>query len=78
MGGGVAANHGLRDRMSAEIAKLPKADQPKVILPDIKLCGDNAAMIAFRAKSLYENGVRDTFSCKPFPALSENHFLPHP
>ena len=53
MGGGVAANHGLRDRMSAEIAKLPKSDQPKVILPDIKLCGDNAAMIGAAAYNLY-------------------------
>ena len=46
-----------------------------IVIPDLQFCGDNAAMIAFRAKSLYENGVRDTLSCKPFPALNENHFL---
>ncbi|KWU07076.1 hypothetical protein AEL97_11925 [Lactobacillus crispatus] len=56
MGGWVAANHGLRDRMSAEIAKLTKADQPKVSLPDIKWCGDNAAMIGAAAYNLYNNG----------------------
>ncbi len=36
---------------------------------------DYSTMIAFRAKSLFESGVRDTLTCKPFPALSENHFL---
>jgi N6-L-threonylcarbamoyladenine synthase len=46
-----------------------------IVIPDLQFCGDNAAMIAFRGKSLYESGVRDTLSCKPFPSLSENHFL---
>jgi len=69
--GGVAANAYLK----SEITKLAEKYKKKVVIPDLQFCGDNAAMIAFRAKSLYENGVRDTLSCKPFPALSENHFL---
>lgn len=72
--GGVAANNYLK----SEITKLAENYKKGIVIPDLQFCGDNAAMIAFRAKSLYENGVRDTFSCKPFPALSENHFLPHP
>jgi len=69
--GGVAANAYLK----SEIIKLAENYKKNVVIPDLQFCGDNAAMIAFRAKSLYECGVRDTLSCKPFPALSENHFL---
>ncbi|MGO1641825.1 MAG: tRNA (adenosine(37)-N6)-threonylcarbamoyltransferase complex transferase subunit TsaD [Lactobacillus amylovorus] len=69
MGGGVAANHGLRDRMSAEIAKLPKQDQPKVILPDIKLCGDNAAMIGAVAYNLYNDGQFADLTLNADPSL---------
>ena len=69
MGGGVAANHGLRDRMSAEIAKLPKQDQPKVILPDIKLCGDNAAMIGAAAYNLYNDGQFADLTLNADPSL---------
>ena len=69
--GGVAANNFLK----LEIIKLAEKYKKNVVIPDIQFCGDNAAMIAFRGKSLYESGVSDTLSCKPFPALSENHFL---
>ncbi|MBK7229452.1 MAG: tRNA (adenosine(37)-N6)-threonylcarbamoyltransferase complex transferase subunit TsaD [Ignavibacteriales bacterium] len=69
--GGVAANAFLK----SEITKLAEKYKKNVVIPDLQFCGDNAAMIAFRGKSLYESGVRDTLSCKPFPALSENHFL---
>lgn len=69
--GGVAANAYLK----LEILKLAEKYKKNVVIPDLQFCGDNAAMIAFRAKSLYDNGIRDTLSCKPFPALSENHFL---
>ena len=47
LAGGVAANMGLRDRLQAEIAQL--TEQPKVIIPPIRLCGDNAAMIGAAA-----------------------------
>ncbi len=69
--GGVAANSYLK----SEITKLAEQFNKLLVIPDLQFCGDNAAMIAFRAKSLYENGVRDTLSCKPFPALSSDHFL---
>lgn len=69
--GGVAANALLK----AEITRLAEKYKKSVVIPDLQFCGDNAAMIAFRGKSLYDNGVRDTLSCKPFPALSDNHFL---
>jgi N6-L-threonylcarbamoyladenine synthase len=69
--GGVAANAHLK----SEITKIAEKNKKSIVIPDLQFCGDNAAMIAFRGKSLYENGVRDTLSCKPFPALSENHFL---
>lgn len=54
MGGGVAANLGLRERMEKEISKLK--DKPKVVLPPLKLCGDNAAMIGAAAYNLYQEG----------------------
>jgi len=69
--GGVAANAHLK----SEITNLAEKYKKNVVIPDLQFCGDNAAMIAFRGKSLYNSGVRDTLSCKPFPALSENHFL---
>lgn len=54
MGGGVAANLGLRERMDQEIGAL--ANPPKVILPPLKLCGDNAAMIGAAAYNQYLEG----------------------
>jgi N6-L-threonylcarbamoyladenine synthase len=69
--GGVAANLLLK----SEVTKLANQYGKSIVIPDLEFCGDNAAMIAFRGKSLYESGVRDTLSCKPFPSLSEKHFL---
>lgn len=69
--GGVAANSHLKSEMTKIAEKYKKI----LVVPDLQFCGDNAGMIAFRGKSLYESGVRNTLSCKPFPALSENHFL---
>lgn len=68
--GGVAANKLLR--YEAEV--LARKYNIKLVIPSLQYCGDNAAMIAFRAKSLYEAGVRDSLSCKPFPGLSSDHF----
>lgn len=69
MGGGVAANHGLRDRMSQEIAALPAKIRPKVILPDLKLCGDNAAMIGAAAYNLYNEGKFADMTLNADPSL---------
>ena len=43
--GGVAANQGLRERLAAEIQDV------KVIIPPLRLCGDNAGMIAYASVS---------------------------
>ncbi|AXY24682.1 tRNA (adenosine(37)-N6)-threonylcarbamoyltransferase complex transferase subunit TsaD [Suicoccus acidiformans] len=51
LAGGVAANSGLRQGLQAML----KADFPKLqlIIPDLKLCGDNAAMIGATAHQHY-------------------------
>ena len=41
--GGVAANQGLRERLAEEITDVD------VVIPPLRLCGDNAGMIALAA-----------------------------
>ena len=43
--GGVAANQGLRERLASDITDV------KVIIPPLRLCGDNAGMIAYASVS---------------------------
>lgn len=69
MGGGVAANKGLRERMATEIDKLSANDQPKVIMPSLKLCGDNAAMIGAAAYNLYNAGEFADMTLNADPSL---------
>lgn len=69
--GGVAANALLKE----ESIKLAEEYDKKIVIPSLEFCGDNAAMIAFRAKTLYENGIVHNLDYKPFPALDENSFL---
>ena len=69
LGGGVAANHGLRYRLAEEIEKLPADIKPKVILPDLKLCGDNAAMIGAAAYNLYQAGKFSDENLNADPSL---------
>jgi N6-L-threonylcarbamoyladenine synthase len=52
MAGGVAANSHLRKRLFA----LAKEKGVKLFIPDISLCGDNAAMIAAQAYHEYKTG----------------------
>lgn len=68
--GGVAANAKLRN----EITMLSKKYDKKIIIPSFEFCGDNAAMIAFRGKSLFEAGRKDSLNVKPYPSLGENYF----
>jgi N6-L-threonylcarbamoyladenine synthase len=68
--GGVAANAKLRN----EITMLSKKYSKKIIIPSFEFCGDNAAMIAFRGKSLFETGRQDSLNAKPYPSLGENYF----
>ena len=68
--GGVAANKKLRD----EMRKLSSRYGKKIVIPDNEFCGDNAAMIAFRGKTLFEAGIRHNLNVKPYPSLGENYF----
>lgn len=64
--GGVAANRGLRDRLSSlcEEAELP------LLIPPNKLCTDNAAMIAAAADLKWRRGEYSSLDLKAEPILS--------
>ncbi|QVK18770.1 tRNA (adenosine(37)-N6)-threonylcarbamoyltransferase complex transferase subunit TsaD [Mycoplasmatota bacterium] len=57
--GGVAANSGLRKRLHEEIKSFPDI---KLIIPPLKYCTDNAAMIAVAGTFSYLNGQKDDLS----------------
>jgi len=57
--GGVAANSGLRARLHEEIKKYPHI---QLIIPPLKYCTDNAAMIGVAGTFSYLNGTRDDLS----------------
>ncbi|HEM3707598.1 TPA: tRNA (adenosine(37)-N6)-threonylcarbamoyltransferase complex transferase subunit TsaD [Streptococcus suis] len=65
--GGVAANQGLRERLVAEITDV------EVIIPPLRLCGDNAGMIALAAVSEYnkENIAGWNLNAKPSLAFPQ-------
>ncbi len=69
--GGVAANKLLRE----ESVKLSQKYNLKLVIPHFEYCGDNAAMIAFRAEALYQSAFREDLNCKPFPGLNKHHFM---
>ena len=54
VGGGVAANSGLRRELQAAAAN----HDLKVLFPPLKYCTDNAAMIACAAVEHFEKGER--------------------
>ncbi|MBD3348238.1 MAG: tRNA (adenosine(37)-N6)-threonylcarbamoyltransferase complex transferase subunit TsaD [Candidatus Eisenbacteria bacterium] len=58
IGGGVAANTVLRDRLTEESASRAL----NVVVPPRSLCTDNGAVIAAVGHSLLERGVRDDYS----------------
>lgn len=68
--GGVAANSLLKE----EATKLAASYNKKIVIPSLQFCGDNAAMIAYRAETLYNNGIKHKLNFKPFPSLDENSF----
>ena len=57
--GGVAANQTIRQRLE-QVATEAGAE---FIAPPLRLCTDNAAMIAFAGAELYALGARDDLSC---------------
>ncbi|NQG19449.1 tRNA (adenosine(37)-N6)-threonylcarbamoyltransferase complex transferase subunit TsaD [Streptococcus suis] len=62
--GGVAANQGLRERLAAEITDV------EVIIPPLRLCGDNAGMIALAAVSEYNKGNFAGWELNAKPSLA--------
>lgn len=62
--GGVAANQGLRERLAQEITEWP------VIIPPLRLCGDNAGMIALAAAVEYQKGNLAGMDLNAKPSLT--------
>ena len=62
--GGVAANQGLRERLAAEIQDIP------VLIPPLRLCGDNAGMIALAGAIERDKGPRADLELNAKPSLA--------
>ena len=62
--GGVAANQGLRERLAQEITDIP------VLIPPLRLCGDNAGMIALAGAIAYQQGQRADWDLNAKPSLA--------
>lgn len=74
MAGGVAANSGLRARFQQEIA----AQTPDVdfVVPPLRLCADNGAMIGAAAHVFYHQGIRADGHLNAKPGLSFDYMTP--
>lgn len=67
LAGGVAANRGLREVLSAKMAQeLPDVE---VLIPPLSLCGDNAAMIGAAAYSEYRKKNFAGYDLNAHPGL---------
>lgn len=66
LAGGVAANKGLRDRLSKEFIQL---DNIKLTIPPLSLCTDNAAMIAAAGTISFEKGKQSDYTMNGNPGL---------
>jgi len=66
LGGGVVANKKLRE----DINSAAKKKGIRVVLPSFNLCTDNARMIAYRGKILYEKRGEDDLKTDIFPMFT--------
>jgi tRNA N6-adenosine threonylcarbamoyltransferase len=66
LAGGVAANKGLRTALSVAFEEIPDVE---LVIPPLKLCTDNAAMIAAVGTVLFEKGHRAGFALNANPGL---------
>ena len=68
--GGVAANKGIREKL----VKVSNENNFKPLFPDLKLCGDNAAMIAMVGLEKFKAKQFDSLDIPANPrlALDEN------
>lgn len=62
--GGVAANQGLRERLAQEMSEV------EVVIPPLRLCGDNAGMIALAAVVEFEQGRFADLELNAKPSLA--------
>lgn len=62
--GGVAANQGLRERLAQEIEGV------EVVIPPLRLCGDNAGMIALAAAVELDKGNIASLDINAYPSLA--------
>lgn len=69
--GGVAANSGLRQRLNDMVTEL---EGVQLIIPPLKYCTDNAAMIAAAGSIFYEKGIRADLSLNANPSLDLEAF----
>lgn len=65
LAGGVAANKGLREALTAAFADLPM----ELIIPPVHLCTDNAAMIGAAGSVMFEKGKRSGLDLNGNPGL---------
>ena len=66
LAGGVAANSRLRELMSERMKEVPDCE---LVIPPLKYCTDNAAMIGAVGTAAYAHGMFGTFEDAADPGL---------